>query len=211
MCKKSKLMNHSHTFGFCLSCPFFWNYARLLHVRPVPKCKLLGIVVAELNCYRPDALTVAQPTTSKHWRMTSWQCFSQQTARCHYDAKTGQEHCNCCVGCLALQVKGEHPSCDNNSVPGLQTASATMLWRHSCCPTKSTMESLTNRQLHKDKHLRLLLHQQNITHHTYTHTIPLMSFQPYTTQPTISDLQKSTFVILFNKLTNFIFHKYKQN
>jgi len=31
----------------------------------------------------------------------------------------GQEHCNAYTSCLALQ---QHPSCDNDSVPDLETA-----------------------------------------------------------------------------------------
>jgi len=41
---------------------------RLLEVRPVPKVKYCELLW--WNVYRPDALPVAQPTASKHCRMT---------------------------------------------------------------------------------------------------------------------------------------------
>jgi len=71
----------------------------LLQVRLVPKCKLFGIVVAELFTGRMPFLSPNQ----QHQSTEGWQCSWLGTACCHRAVKVGQKHHDsmlppCCQG-----------------------------------------------------------------------------------------------------------------
>jgi len=96
---------HAHT-RFCRP-----SFPELLQVRPVPKSKLLGMLLQ--NFYRPDTLPVAQPKASKQWRMTVLVTEDSMLSPCCQDrSETLWWLCGL----------RQHASCEYNiSVPDLET------------------------------------------------------------------------------------------
>jgi len=111
MCKWNNLccyITHAHGFLFNLSI-----FPELLQVRPVPKSKLLGVVVAELlqagcpSCHPTNSIKALKDDSVPVWGQ--------------HAAKRCQEHCDGCMTACRL-TSGEHSSSDSNSAPDFKTA-----------------------------------------------------------------------------------------
>ena len=114
---------HILTCAFLLNRPSIWGY---LQVRPVSQT--FGNCCGRTFTGRCPS----QPTASMHWRMTVFLTANSMLPPCCYD-RSGTLRWLCGLHCPP--VSREHPSCDNDSVPDLETACchhAVMLSQEHC-------------------------------------------------------------------------------